>query len=484
MELSMTMLLLFLFCIVSYLRKIFLQRRDQSCYMLAYECYKPGEDRKLDTDTCAKLIMRNRNLGLPEYRFLLRTMANSGIGEETYGPKNVIAGREASPNLADALSEVDDIMFDTLDKLFARTGVSPSEIDILIVNVSLFSPASSLTARIINRYKMRNNIKAVNLAGEGCSASMVAIDLVHQMFKTNNNAYAIVVSTESIGPNWYNGKEKSMMLSNLLFRSGGCSTLLTNKPALKDQAIMKLKCSARTHIGSDDEAYGCCIQVEDNKGYPGFLLTKKLPKSGAKAFILNLQVLLPKVLPLRELIRSVAKASLAKNKTKNSTLEAIAADLNLKSGIEHFCIHPGGKAVIDELGKSLGLSEYDIEPSKMTLHRFGNTSSGGLWYTLGYMEAKKRLKKGDRIFMISLGAGFMCNNCVWEVTRDLDDPNVWKDCLDKYPVKSTVNPFMEKYDWINDDNIDLNSIDMVWLQNKLGFQVDDPETIERIRNTP
>ncbi|GKU91838.1 hypothetical protein SLEP1_g5652 [Rubroshorea leprosula] len=481
MELFMTIFLLVLFCFMSYLCKMYLQMRDQCCYMLAYECYKPGEDRKLGTDTCAKVLMRNKNLGLPEYKFLLRTMANSGIGEETYGPKNVIAGREASPNLADALSEVDDIMFNTLDKLFARTGVSPSEIDILVVNVSLFSPAPSLTARIINRYKMRDNIKAVNLAGEGCSASMVAIDLVQQMFKTYKNAYAIVVSTESIGPNWYNGQDKSMMLSNLLFRSGGCSTLLTNKAALSHQALMKLNCSVRTHIGSDDEAYGCCIQIEDKRGYPGFLLTRKLPKSGAKAFILNLQVLLPKVLPLRELLQSVIKASLSKKKTKSSALEAMAAGLNLKSGIEHFCIHPGGKAVIDELGKSLGLSEYDVEPSRMALHRFGNTSSGGLWYTLGYMEAKKRLKKGDRIFMISLGAGFMCNNCVWEVTRDLEDPNVWKDCLENYPVKSTLNPFMDKYNWINDESIDINSIDQEWLENKLGFQF-DPEIIERIRS--
>ncbi|QCE05748.1 Thiolase-like [Vigna unguiculata] len=66
--------------------------------------------------------------------------------------------------------EIDEIMFDTLDNLFKKTGMSPSEIDILVVNVSLFSPAPSLAARIINRYKMRENVKAFNLAGMGCSA--------------------------------------------------------------------------------------------------------------------------------------------------------------------------------------------------------------------------------------------------------------------------------------------------------------------------
>ncbi|GAY45348.1 hypothetical protein CUMW_088820 [Citrus unshiu] len=404
--------LLPLFYIIFHLYKWVLQKRGQCCYMLAYECYKPcDETRRLDTESCARVVWRNKKLGLEEYRFLLKNMVSSGIGEETYGPRNVVEGREESPSLAEAFSEMDEIIFDTLDKLFARTDISPSEIDVLVVNVSLFSPAPSLTSRIINRYNLRNDIKAFNLSGMGCSASVVAVDLVQQLFRTYKNKLAIVVSTESMGPNWYCGREKSMMLSNILFRSGGCSMLLTNNIALKHKAILKLNCLVRTHFGSNDEAYECCMQVEDQQGHPGFRLTKQLTKAAALAFTMNLQVLVPKILPLREQFR----------------------------------------AVIDGTGKGLELDEYDLEPARMALHRFGNTSAGGLWYVLGYMEAKKRLKKGDRILMISLGAGFKCNNCVWEVMKDLEDPNVWKDCIDRYPPKSLANPFQERYSWLNDE---------------------------------
>lgn len=452
---------------LTHLLNFFLKKRHQNCYMLAYECYKPPEETKLSTDACAKIVLRNRNLGLDEFRFLLKTIVSSGIGEETYCPKIVLDGREESPTLGDAVSEMDEVIFTTLDDLFRRTDVSPAQIDILVVNVSLFSPAPSLTSRIVNRYGMRENVMSFNLSGMGCSASIVGIDLVQQLFKTHLNSYAIVVSTESFGPNWYCGKEKSMMLSNCLFRSGGCSMLFTNKTDLKTNAILKLKCLVRTHLGADDEAYECCIQLADDKGYEGFRLTKKLTKAAAKALRLNLRVLVPKILPIREILRYWIANQMRKyknsgnsNSNDNKLVEQMGSTgLDFKTGAEHFCIHPGGRAVIDGVGMSLGLSEYDLEPSRMALHRFGNTSAGGFWYVLGYMEAKKRLKKGDRILMMSFGAGFKCNNCLWEVMRDLDDVNVWKGIIESYPPNSIVNPFMEKYSWINEDYLGFVRLD-------------------------
>lgn len=423
------------------------EKKNKCCYMLHYECFKPPEDRKLSTETCATVVWRNKQLGLDEYRYLLKTIVSSGLGEATYSPRNVLEGREASPTLADALEEMDEIIYDTLDNLFDKSGIDPSDIDLLVINVSLLSTAPSLTARVVNRYKMRHDIKTYNVTGMGCSASIIAIDIVQQLFKAHKNVKAIVVSTESMGTNWYVGKDRSFMLSNCLFRTGGCSMLFTNDVSMKHRAKFKLNCMLRTHLGSDDDAYNCCYQKEDDEGYAGFCLTKHLPKAAAKAFTMNLKVLVPKILPLKELIRYLI---VSRTLTKND-LEKVGLGLDFKSGVQHFCIHPGGRAVVDGTGKGLQLSEYDLEPARMALHRWGNTSAAGFWYVLGYMEAKKRLKKGEKILMISFGAGFKCNNCVWEVMRDLKDRNVWDDCIDEYPPESLVNPFIERYSWINDE---------------------------------
>ncbi|KAK9938962.1 hypothetical protein M0R45_015672 [Rubus argutus] len=374
MELFMSIcLVLSLSYAFSCLCKLVIQKRDQSCYLLAYECYKPPEDMKLETDSCATIVLRNKNLGLEDFRFLLKTIVNSGIGEETSCPRNILQGREENPTLADSLSEMDVTIFDTLDKLLP-----------------------------VNRYKMREDIKTFNLSGMGCSASLIAVDVVQGLFKSYKDSYALVVSTESMAPNWYCGKEKSMMLTNCLFRSGGCSMLFTNKRYLKHQAILKLKALVRTHIGSSDDAYNCCIQLEDDNGYLGFRLTKYLTKAAALALTVNLRVLVPKVLPLREILRYLVESWLReKSGTKSQKLEAVV----------------------------------------------------GTW------KPKRGLRRGDRILMSGFGAGFKCNNIVWEVLRDLDDANVWKSCIECYPPDKVVNPFAEKFSWIYDECLSFARID-------------------------
>ncbi|PIN04551.1 Very-long-chain 3-oxoacyl-CoA synthase [Handroanthus impetiginosus] len=344
--------------------KLFDQRRDQHCYLVHYVCHKPSDDRKMDTKFCGNVVARNKNLGHPEYKFLLRVIVSSGIGEETFGPRNIFACRENSPTLQDGILEMEEFFIDTLDQ---------------------------------------DDIKSFNLTGMGCSASLISINLVQNIFKSHKNAFALVVASESNAPNWYSGNNKSMILANCLFHSGGCSILLTNKRAFKNRAKLRLKCLVRAHLGAMKGGIRHGVYIGPN-----------LPKMATLAFTKNIAGIAKKALPLKGLILYIVLKYTRK-----------LATLNLKTGLDHFCLHAGGVILIEGVKTSLGLSEHDVKPSRMTLHCFGNTSSSSIWYVLGYMEAKKRLKRGDKVWMIGFGSGFKCNSCMWEVTRDLADGNVW-----------------------------------------------------------
>ncbi|KAI4974010.1 hypothetical protein ZWY2020_041791 [Hordeum vulgare] len=425
------------------------RRRRSQCYLLDYVCYKPPDDRKLTTDMGFAVAERNKQLGAPELRYLLRLTSRAGLGEQTYLPSGALAGREKCLTYQDAHDEMDAFFIDAVAGLFAKTVFGPRDVDVLVVNVNIFCPQPCLASRIAHHYGMRDDVVAYNVSGMGCSATLVSLDIVQNVMRARSPCpvLALVVSTEVLSTGWYGGTDRSMMLGLCLFRCGGAAALLTSDPALGGRAKMKLRRLVRATVAANDDAYSAIFQREDADNITGFSINKTLPKAAVQAFAANLKRLVPFILPARELVRLAASFTWQKMQRR----QRVKIDINLKTGVDHFCLHSGGVAVIDAVKKNFGLNEADVEPSRMTLHRWGNTSASSVWYVLAYMEAKRRLKRRDRVLMVTFGSGFKCNSCMWEVTRDLADKGAWADCIDEYPVESTANRYTDKYSWMNDN---------------------------------
>lgn len=174
-------------------------------------------------------------------------------------------------------------------------------------------------------------------------------------------------------------------------------------------------------------------QEEDGDGKTGVSLSKDLMAIAGGALKSNITTLGPLVLPISEqllfFLTLVAKKVFSANKVKPYIPD-------FKLAFDHFCIHAGGRGVIDELERNLQLLPEHVEASRMTLHRFGNTSSSSIWYELAYTEAKGRMRKGNRVWQVAFGSGFKCNSAVWEALRHVNpSPNSpWEDCIHRYPV--------------------------------------------------
>ncbi|KAH6796239.1 hypothetical protein C2S51_037225 [Perilla frutescens var. frutescens] len=267
----------------------------------------------------------------------------------------------------------------------------------------------------------------------GCSAGVIAVDLAKDMLQVHRNTYAVVVSTENITQNWYFGNKKSMLIPNCLFRVGGSAVLLSNKAKDRRRAKYKLVHVVRTHKGADDKAFRCVYQEQDGAGKIGVSLSKDLMAIAGGALKTNITTLGPLVLPISEQLLFFATLVIKKLFKKN--VKPYIPDFKL--AFDHFCIHAGGRAVIDELEKNLQLLPVHVEASRMTLHRFGNTSSSSIWYELAYIEAKGRMRRGNRVWQIAFGSGFKCNSAVWQALRNVKSSNngPWDDCIDRYPVK-------------------------------------------------
>ncbi|KAJ1393668.1 Very-long-chain 3-ketoacyl-CoA synthase [Sesbania bispinosa] len=332
---------------------VYIMTRPRSVYLVDFSCYRPPSHLSVKFTQFMEHSKLTGDFDESSLEFQRKILERSGLGEETYVPE-AMHHIPPTPSMAAAREEAEQVMFGALDNLFANTKIKPKDIGILVVNCSLFNPTPSLSAMIVNKYKLRGNIRSFNLGGMGCSAGVIAIDLAKDMLQVHRNTYAVV---------------------DLMAIAGG---------ALKT----------------------------------------------------NITTLGPLVLPVSEQL--LFFATLVVKKLFNAKMKPYIPDFKL--AFDHFCIHAGGRAVIDELEKNLQLHPEHVEASRMTLHRFGNTSSSSIWYELAYTEAKRRMRKGNRVWQIAFGSGFKCNSAVWEALRHVKPSprSPWEDCIDRYPVEIVI----------------------------------------------
>ncbi|CAN8327554.1 unnamed protein product [Cochlearia groenlandica] len=423
---------------------LYILTRPKPVYLVDHSCYLPPPHLKSSVSKVMDIFYQIRKADPSRVEndndddsswldFLKRIQERSGLGDETYGPEGL---REVPPRktFAAAREETDQVIIGALEKLFENTKVNPKDISILVVNSSMFNPTPSLSAMVVNTFKLRSNIRSFNLGGMGCSASVIAIDLAKDLLRVHKNTFALVVSTENITYHIYAGDNRSMMVSNCLFRVGGAAVLLSNKPGDRRRSKYKLAHTVRTHTGADDKSFRCVQQEDDETGKTGVSLSKDITGVAGRTVQKNIATLGPLILPFSEKFLFLV-TFLAKKLLKDRIKHYYVPDFKL--AIDHFCIHAGGRAVIDVLEKNLGLSPIDVEASRSTLHRFGNTSSSSIWYELAYIEAKGRMKKGNKVWQIALGSGFKCNSAVWVALGNVKASNnsPWEHCIDKYPVQ-------------------------------------------------
>ncbi|XVE94707.1 hypothetical protein REPUB_Repub02eG0031900 [Reevesia pubescens] len=414
---------------------VFIMTRPRPVYLVDYSCYRAPDHLKAPYGRFMEHSRLTGDFDESSLEFQRKILERSGLGEETYVPK-AMHNIPPTSSMAAAREEAEEVMFGALDILFKNTNVIPKEIGILVVNCSLFNPTPSLSAMIVNKYKLRGNIRSFNLGGMGCSAGVIAVDLAKDLLQVHRNTYAVVVSTENITQNWYFGNKKSMLIPNCLFRVGGSALLLSNKSKDRRRAKYKLIHVVRTHRGADDKAFRCVYQEQDDAGKTGVSLSKDLMAIAGGALKTNITTLGPLVLPISEQL--LFFTTLLVKKLFNASVKPYIPDFKL--AFDHFCIHAGGRAVIDELEKNLQLLPIHVEASRMTLHRFGNTSSSSIWYEVAYIEAKGRMRKGNRVWQIAFGSGFKCNSAVWQALRNVKPSSngPWEDCIDNYPVKISI----------------------------------------------
>jgi len=89
-------------------------------------------------------------------------LERSGTGQSTAWPPSIVeclkTGEPQDASVENSRAESKQVICDVIRDVLAKTGTHAREIDILIINCSLFSPTPSLCALAAHEFGMRTDI--------------------------------------------------------------------------------------------------------------------------------------------------------------------------------------------------------------------------------------------------------------------------------------------------------------------------------------
>ena len=162
----LTLLLVYLFA-----------RLEPPVYLLDFCVWEPPDDWKVTHPQLLEMMRRQRCFNEESISFMTKILERSGTGQATAWPPSIVQclrdGKPQDRSVENARAESKRVVCDCIREVLEKTGTRAREVDILIVNCSLFSPTPSLCALAAHEFGMRSDLSSYNLSGMGCSASII-----------------------------------------------------------------------------------------------------------------------------------------------------------------------------------------------------------------------------------------------------------------------------------------------------------------------
>ena len=201
----------------------------------------------------------------------------------------------------------------------------------------------------------------------GCYAAIHAMKIADAYCKSDPNANVLIVCTELCTLHFQREPTMDNLTSSMLFSDGAAAMLINNDPELDGMHIDHFYSSVKTK-GKPDMAW-------------------KLSSSG---FQMTLSGYIPELIEedFDQLVEhALGSAGLSKN------------------DVTHWCIHPGGKKILESVNKSLGLMNGELDDSYHVLRDKGNMSSPTVLFVLEEISKRLEQRTKNKIFGAAFGPG-------------------------------------------------------------------------------
>jgi predicted naringenin-chalcone synthase len=231
--------------------------------------------------------------------------------------------------------------------------------------------APGLDLQVMELMDLPKNIYRTSVNFMGCYAAIHALKMADAICKTEPQAKVMIVCTELCTLHFQREATQDNIASSLLFGDGSAAVLVTGENESRSGLQLNNFYSEVVTKGRKDMAW-------------------ELSSTG---FLMTLSGYIPEL--LQEDFEPLVERALSHAGRKR---EAIA----------HWCIHPGGKRILEAIHKSLPLHNGDLAPSYEVLKKYGNMSSPTILFVLkDIMQSLHGAPKdgSKQIFAAAFGPG-------------------------------------------------------------------------------
>lgn len=247
--------------------------------------------------------------------------------------------------------------------------ITANEITHLITVSCTGMSAPGLDLEVMERMNLPANIFRTSVNFMGCYAAIHALKLADALCNTATSANVVIVCTELCTLHFQKESTADNITSTLLFADGCAAVLMQPKASTQKGIVLQNFYSDVAFKGKNDMSW-------------------KLSSTG---FLMTLSGYVPDL--VREDFDSLVTKALA------------SADIN-KAAITHWCIHPGGKKILEAIEKTVALAPDALNYSYQILSEYGNMSSPTILFVLQKIFLELQDTPGDAtIFGAAFGPG-------------------------------------------------------------------------------
>ncbi|MGA0334495.1 MAG: type III polyketide synthase [Kiritimatiellia bacterium] len=222
---------------------------------------------------------------------------------------------------------------------------------------------------IIKELGLSQTVERFHLGFMGCYAAFPALRLADSLCRNDPNAVVLIQCLELCSLHvQLDGENPETVVAGSLFADGAGCALVSARPPAQGQCGYELKAlnSALTSSGGGSMAWEI-----GNHGY---------------------EIVLSSYVP-HILGENIRKSILPGLEKQNWDI----------SDVDFWCVHPGGKAILDRITEALELPQDSMDTARDILRNYGNMSSATIFFLL--RKGLQEMENGSRTAAMAFGPG-------------------------------------------------------------------------------